>query len=1636
LFDPSANVKLQAQGFRDGEKQAQEKRDEGLKRMVDNARQRNAQRQAFTDVRDPLQFIQNYSSDYNERKGQLWRNVDSAKENYEARTRDNAPVGTREAAFISYQEALKKELEHRKIVEPNSTLSDVVKRSNYSDILNTDWSLGGGYKEFFDRYHEEKIMMKSPEGVDVPVQSKEEAGRHLFRLRNQEIVGPMKQRGLMTEDGQFVSKIGDQPISKEKIYELIAETTPGSKYVYKSGDKFSRFQEIWSNKFGGNFTKGAMGLFGNSSAKFTLSSSGSFSDLGDTSFAGEQGGAFEVQRARQDAAPGAEPRAEPEVLGRYNILDPNEKLMMAIQQSARNNFKGAEGPTGFKSIYEGMSLSARESFKRKYKDQIEQKVPPSIVKQLNHYISKVDKTDLYGVAKGDLVPNYLKKKIENRSSLTRGERDELREYKRRESEAQRIVQEKRRASGISRAAGYLIDQHSVDEPLARFISSSPGYQSFRQLSNADKLIKEVQAADISVVSRKIGGSRISSEKDRRKKLESLQRQRTAYYNNFRASVERDPSSSKNIIFDSVHPRGFRANPDIAQISNNVIRRPVISELSDAEKKAALRLNIDVDDELIRTDSNGVPIYKEQSRNGVRRFEGTGPFDIITKTNKLEGVHETFDLDVVQKAAANAAREIRAKKDIETEKIESNIEFDPAYDTNNDGKLTGDELKRKRTMEEIAKRNQASSVKPSAKGFAPPKKSAPFRPNVKPKNFSAKASVHQAYSEIKQSVLANYKKPVTPDQVGIANLRTGTGRHEKRVVNSQEKMFNYGGLDFVAPPKNSGAARKYASDVESDFGIDPYDKNIKYAAEGFIPDRGQVAKAEKNPIPGINKLNIGIIGLAKVLNTKMFQTKEVETNKHESDSSELTKDSGSTSSFERSSETASIIKGISSIGPAVGLSVSAALISGLTKMKADQKIESRLNNELGFAPSENNDAAKEAVFDFGADFDKLHDGFRTINKAPVGRGIEAVVTGLSSLLSQFSVDSDSTHPNTESEAINAPKVIQDTVTSSSVSELMEKVAKQFLTKQSDRFNNKEDNKPTGEIMEATLSPLVEIWKKVSTSIKESMVEKEKKSKIEDERKSKERGDLRKQSSKLESMNQETSNSSTEDIDGSDSSEIAKAFKPFDSSLQKLIALTKACCNDKSLLNLIKESNTQLDSIEPPDLDSALKKMIDFDKSGGSVDESMPGFSTGIIEAFRKGVKLLTPTGGAKAGIEAARAIEFVEPKMPKIESVINSIAGVATTLGILDSSENKELSEQLSSGSSIDSSQNMVKENYKESQNTNRSKETSEALDIKRFFDGEAMNKNETGEPEPVREALEQPEVSSENDSLITGLISALGDFINKLAEVSIEPEDPSIVANVESVPQVDIKPDIDVDREDFQKSTDSAREIADQYSVDQQVKSTEPVDNQLMDSQTLSPNQPTIENPGLVNNLFDGKTQELDSQSSGLDLITQMPEGVEELLTIKPPVETPDLSLDPSQLNLSIDRLQEVLRSAGEIQILPPDSESLRLSMPENSEESMTLKMPTDQERIISVDVKAFNEAIVALNEAVAGASNITQTIETKIDTSGTINVSADSAALDSAIRPALSSFQQNIMDNTGTLMSSKIAQAMNAIIQLIGRSS
>ena len=1556
LLDPTQNVKLQKDAWLAKEQQQQINRKEGLKKMVANAAARKAQRQAFTDIRDPLQFIQQYSSNYNERKGELWRNVDFNKNQYEQRKNDGATAAERQNALEIYQKSLNEELEHRRIVNPGATIEDVINRSMYEDIKNTDWAFGGTYKDFFKRYDDRKLMFKSPEGVDIPIaedKGPEEAGKMLWRFRQKEMIPFLKSNDLITDDLEFVSKVNNSPISEKAIYELMAQTAPGNKYIYKPGDKFTRFQEIWSKKFGGNFTKGAMGLFDNTAAKFILDTSGQFGDLGDTSSASEQGGVFEVQRVAEDIAEGVKENKEPEVVGRFNVLNPDQKLMMSIAESAKNGFKDSGGMTDFRSIYRGMSLSARESFKRKYKDKIEQTVPPSIVKQLNQFISGVDKVDLYGVANGEMVPKYLRNKVDKRVPLSKRERDEMAEYKRREMEARRIVTQKRRQSGISATAGYLIDKHELDEPLARFIAASPGVGPFRALSNIDKLIKETESADISMVNRKVGGTWLKTEEDRERKLANLQRSRAGYFNSFRSSIERDPRASKNIVFDQVHPRGFRSHPDMANITNNIVRRPVVSELSEEERKAAARLNINIDDEFIRTDANGVPLVKEESRNGVKRFEGTGPFDILTKTNKLDGIHETFDLDVVQQAAAQAARSMRIAKQKEIDAVESMVQYDPKWDQDKDGKLSPEELERKKTMEEIVKRNQQTDVKPkgsSAKGFAPPRKSSPLQPKVsKGPKFTAKASLHQAYSEIKDSVLANYKRPVTPDQVGIANLRTGTGRFEKRVVNAQEKIFNYGGLDFVAPPKNTSIARKYASEVEDEFGFDPYDRdNIKNAAQGFIPNRGQSAKAEQNPTPGINKATVAIDSLTKVLNTKMFQTKEVKADPEDREVIENSrirdredKEQISESSDFSKETTQALDK------------FSTNLDNKLEKLILEKNVQDRFEKDFASDSSTNTSASISALQ--GRD-DMEKD---TFNKAPVNQEANLrqahIIQGLSKTMSDMKTElnqsKEITVKATDVDKMNQQTVLQDTVTSDSVAELFTKIAKEFLTQQSERFNDKGDNRPTGEIMEATLNPLVEIFKSVVSAIEQSMVDEEKKSKLEEEKQSKRRGDERKE-------------------------------------------LTKIKVSENQAVDEQERNRNKSFGIE------ALQQRKSEDKQD------------------------------APATPEPKVQIEYVEPNLPKLEGMVTAINNKKDSLETL---ENKDLTQQLAEpASSSDEAQSKVRDAYAASRLTDTSSQTGVTEDIKRFFDSEALSSNETQEPMTGQEALTQDSSNTDFVGFLDGLIKAFESFITRLSEVEISAQETVDVTPTETaVKEESEKPKIDVDSRDFKEQAESARQMSEEYSEGER--------NTFADQEQMAP-PIDLETPTTLGQAVDPATEVMpeptnlpeegfDSQSN--QLLAQLPEGIEEALTIKLPNEMPNLALDFSAFDASIERLREVLVGLTEIKISAPAAEELRLSLPENAEDVLTLRMPSDEETKFSVDSSALQTAIEDFSEAITTAAEITHTHETKIDASGNIVVTADSSSVQAAIAPQMTALRNTILGEAERIISSKIAMAMNEINKL-----
>jgi len=173
----------------------------------------------------------------------------------------------------------------------------------------------------------------------------------------------------------------------------------------------------------------------------------------------------------------------------------------------------------------------------------------------------------------------------------------------------------------------------------------------------------------------------------------------------------------------------------------------------------------------------------------------------------------------------------------------------------------------------------------------------------------------------------------------------------------------------------------------------------------------------------------------------------------------------------------------------------------------------------------------------------------------------------------------------------------------------------------------------------------------------------------------------------------------------------------------------------------------------------------------------------------------------------------------------------------------------------------------------------------------------------------------------------------------------------------------------------------------------------------------------------------LDSEDSAF--MTQLPEGLEEALTIKPPVEMPDLSIDASPLGAAIERMQEVFNSITELKIAVPTTEELTLSLPDNIEEGLTLKMPSDQP-MVQVDAGPLNAAIEALNTAMQEAANITHKHETTIDASGTINVLTDTSSIQGAVEPAIASLRMAILSEAENLISSKIAAAMHEIQKLI----
>ena len=750
----------------------------------------------LTNIFDPLSFIQKYSQNYNSKKGELWRAVDSSRQKFEdiraGAVKD--PHGAtaaeqRSIALKKYKDAMARELKHRKITDPSATMQDVLNRKNYADLSNTDWALGSTYKDFFDSYDESTVKVNTPDGSNVAVDSQEQAGRLIYKDRKDEIDKVLKARGLMTGDGQFVSKVGETPITPEKIYQLIATTTPGSNYVSKNSAKFEQLQKIWASKYGGKFTRGAMGLFDNEGAKLTLTSSSPIGDLNNTAFAGQTGGDFAIQRRGVDGE-------QPEVVGQFDTLTPQDKLMHAIAEAASKGFKERASSTDFRSIYKSMSLNERELFKTKYADKIESTVPVGIIQQLNSFIDSVDQEELYGAARGDRIPNYIKLKVKHRKRLTPEDKARLAEAKREEAEARRIVTQKRRASGISAGAAHLIDHSKYNDCLARFVASSPGAGQHRGLEGIDKRLKELDHIDLQYGPRKFNGTMIKNEEDREKIRAQLERSRSIVFSNFRGAVQRDKVSKERIIFDQVDPRGFRENPELCNIKTNMIKRPGMEA------------------ELL---------------TGARRLEGTGPFDISRKTEILETAQEGLKnstLNEIQKAAIETSLAIKEKQQ-EIEKAKQKELSDPAvlaeFDLDGDGVLNEDELRLKR-LKEIAAKNSAAS----ASGFKPSQKSS--------------GSFKSIASEMLAAKKAGYKTPLRPDEVGLAKLRTSTGRFETRTVNKREKLMNVAGMDFVVPPREEGGvARKYASEVKSEFGFDPYDESTT-AASGFSPTSKAVTSA--------------------------------------------------------------------------------------------------------------------------------------------------------------------------------------------------------------------------------------------------------------------------------------------------------------------------------------------------------------------------------------------------------------------------------------------------------------------------------------------------------------------------------------------------------------------------------------------------------------------------------------------------------------------------------------------------------------------------------------------------------------------------------------------------------------------------
>lgn len=135
----------------------------------------------------------------------------------------------------------------------------------------------------------------------------------------------------------------------------------------------------------------------------------------------------------------------------------------------------------------------------------------------------------------------------------------------------------------------------------------------------------------------------------------------------------------------------------------------------------------------------------------------------------------------------------------------------------------DRSKFKLLMDDIVKDATGKSLEPkdpdagkplpkvqSARGFVP--------------NFS------KISGEIAASKAAGYKTPVKPSQVKSMSI-PGVG---KTSYNTQESVFKAAGMSqpFIAPPKDSKAAKPYAKEVQSKFNFNPYGKNF---ANGFVPN---------------------------------------------------------------------------------------------------------------------------------------------------------------------------------------------------------------------------------------------------------------------------------------------------------------------------------------------------------------------------------------------------------------------------------------------------------------------------------------------------------------------------------------------------------------------------------------------------------------------------------------------------------------------------------------------------------------------------------------------------------------------------------------------------------------------------------